>query len=257
MKDVIIFFYFTIWQMPFNGIYIFINWFKFSFFFSFFSFDFFFLFNKTKLILKWVIGISSTLIITAFTLGQFKASFFNRMDDFEKTLNNNTVAINNNTTAIEELKTDVGNGFDNVDMKIDKVYDDAIIISDDYREYNRKQLELVVDYGQENKDMLKRMLEINAIENKQAIASQVERAKKEYPEFSIGIQKIVDDIPVNSDEYHNMVYFINTESNDTVFQVRGATQKFINNINREKYQIGSVTENQDHPKRYDFSYSNK
>jgi hypothetical protein len=213
--------------------------------------------NKSKLILKWVIGVSSTLILTAFTLGQFKASFFNRMDSFEKTLNNNTIAINNNTTAIEELKTDVGKGFDNVDLKIDKVYDDALVISDDYREYNRKQLELVVDYGQENKDMLKRMLEINALENKQAIASQVEKARKEYPEFGIGVQKIVDDIPANSDEYHNMVYFINIESNDTIFQVRGATQNFINNIDKGKYQIGAITENPDYPKRYDFSYSNK
>lgn len=206
--------------------------------------------NKTKLILKWVIGISGTLIVTAFTLGQFKASFFNRMDKFEESLNKNT-------TAIENLKIDMNTGFADVDMKIEKVYDDALVISDDYREYNRKQLELVVDYGQENKDMLKKMLELNALENKQEIASQVEKAKKESPEFSIGVHRVIDDLPAKEDQYHNMVYFIELGTNDTIFQVKGATQKFIDNIDREKYQIGVTTENQEYAKRYDFSYRNK
>lgn len=206
--------------------------------------------NKTKLILKWVIGVSSTLIITAFTLGQFKASFFNRMDVFEETLNKNT-------DAIEELKTDMNAGFIDVDNKIEKVYDDALVISDDYREYNRKQLELVVDYGQENKGMLKKMLELNALENKQEIASQVERAKKESPEFDIGVHKVIDDLPPKENEYYNMVYFIELSTDDTIFQVRGATQEFINSVDKEKYEIGAKTENFDNPNRYDFSYRNK
>ena len=206
--------------------------------------------NKTKLVLKWVIGVSSTLIVTAFTLGQFKASFFNRMDVFEQTLNKNT-------TAIQELKTDMKKGFTDVDLKIDKVYDDAVIISDDYREYNRKQLELVVDYGQENKDLLKKMLEINAIENKQSISSQVSKAKNEKPEYSISVQKIVDDFPPKKDEYLSKRFFIETETNDTVFEMRGATQNYINSIDREKYEIGAIVENQDNPNRYDFSYRNK
>jgi hypothetical protein len=206
--------------------------------------------NKTKLILKWVIGISSTLIVMAFTLGQFKASFFTRMDTFETALNKNTI-------AVEELKTDMKKGFADVDFKIDKVYDDAVIISDDYREYNKKQLELVVDYGQENKDMLKRMLEINAIENRQSIASQVNKAKNEKPEYGIGVHKVVDDLPVKKNDYHNMIYLIDVATNDTVFKVKGATQDYINNIDEKRYDIGTIVENQDNPNRYDFSYRNK
>lgn len=206
--------------------------------------------NKTKLVLKWVIGVSGTLIIAAFALGQFKASIFNRMDAFE-------TALDKNTMVVEELKTDMRKGFANVDLKINKVYDDAIIISDDYREYNRKQLELVVDYGQENKDMLKRMLEINAIENKQSITSQVVQAKNEKPEYSISVEKIVDDLPPKKDEYLGMIYFIQTETNDTVFEIRGATQDYINSIDRGRYQIGAIIENHDNPNRYDFSYRNK
>jgi len=206
--------------------------------------------NKTKLILKWVIGISSTLIVTAFALGQFKASFFSRMDVFEKELKNNTA-------AIKQLETDVTEGFKKTDLKIDKMYDDAVIISDEYREYNRKQLELVIDYGQENKGMLKKMLELNAMENKQSITNQVNEAKKSNPEFKIGAQKIIDDLPPKMNEYYGMTYFIQIETNDTVFQVKGATQDFINNIDRENYQIGAITENQEHLNRYDFSYRNK
>jgi len=206
--------------------------------------------NKTKLILKWVIGVSSTLIVTAFALGQFKASFFNRMDSFEEKLDKNTV-------AVEQLRTDVSTGFRDVDLKIDKVYDDALVISDDYREYNRKQLELVVDYGQENKDMLKRMLELNAMENKQSIASQVAQAKNNAPEFSIGVHQVVDDLPPKEDQYYNMVYFIEVETKDTIFNVIGATQDFINSIDREKYQVGAITDSHDYPNRYDFSYRNK
>ena len=206
--------------------------------------------NKTKLILKWVIGVSSTLIVTAFALGQFKASFFNRMDSFEEKLDKNTV-------AVEQLRTDVSTGFRDVDLKIDKVYDDALVISDDYREYNRKQLELVVDYGQENKDMLKRMLELNAMENKQSIASQVAQAKNNAPEFSIGVHQVVDDIQPKEDLYYNMVYFIEVETKDTIFNVIGATQDFINSIDREKYQVGAITDSHDYPNRYDFSYRNK
>lgn len=206
--------------------------------------------NKTKLILKWVIGVSSTLIVTAFTLGQFKASFFNRMDGFEEKLDKNTV-------AVEQLRTDISTGFRDVDLKIDKVYDDAVIISDEYREYNKKQLELVVDYGQENKDMLKRMLELNALENKQSIASQVAKAKNDSPEFSIGVHQVVDDLQPKENLYHSMVYFIEVNTKDTIFNVGGATQEFINSINREKYQIGAITDSHDYPNRYDFSYRNK
>jgi hypothetical protein len=206
--------------------------------------------NKTKLILKWVIGISSTLIVMAFTLGQFKASFFTRMDTFETTLNKNTI-------AVEELKTEMKKEFADVDLKINKIYDDVVIISDDYREYNNKQLELIIDYGQENKDMLKRMLEINAIENKQSIANQVSEAKIEKSKYNIGVHRVVNHLPVKKNDYHNMTYLIDVTTNDTIFEVKGATQNYINNVDEEKYQIGAITKSQDHSNRYDFSYYNK
>ena len=53
--------------------------------------------NKWKLIVKWVVGISGSLIIAAFAFGQFKASFFNRLDKLE-------AKIDTHTEKIEDLE---------------------------------------------------------------------------------------------------------------------------------------------------------
>jgi len=87
--------------------------------------------NKNKLILKWVISIAGSLIAVAFVLGQFKSTFFNRMDKFEETLNKNT-------TTIEAMKTDISKGFDDVNARIDKGYNDGLDALQDYQEFNKK-----------------------------------------------------------------------------------------------------------------------
>jgi len=70
--------------------------------------------NKIKKVFKWMISIAIGLIGTAFMLGQFKSSFFNRMDSFEINLN--------------KLKTEQINDFNSVNARIDKGYDDGILI---------------------------------------------------------------------------------------------------------------------------------
>ena len=128
--------------------------------------------SKSKAYIKWIISIAGTLIALAFVFGQFKASFFNRMDDFESTLMKNTASI----TALE---VEVEKGFDEVDIKIDKIYTDGFQIFGDYQGYHRKQLELVIDYGGTNNDMLKRMLEIQEMEQQQNAELRLEQMKKE------------------------------------------------------------------------------
>ena len=39
--------------------------------------------NKSKLILKWVLGVSGSLIMAAFLFGQFKMRHLNRLDSME------------------------------------------------------------------------------------------------------------------------------------------------------------------------------
>jgi len=210
--------------------------------------------NKTKLILKWVISIASSLIVLAFAFGQFKSTFFNRMDKFE-------TAINKNTSAIETINTDIQTGFENVNDRIDKGYNDGLEALQDYQEFNKKQLILVLDYGQTNKELLKEMLEINMQEKSKSVENQMMQAKNEpivatvKPEFSIGVKPV--EPQKKTKDYINMIHFIEVENNDTIFNVTGATQEFINSIDVNKYEIGAKIESARYPGRYDFSYQNK
>jgi len=210
--------------------------------------------NKNKLVLKWVISIAGTLIALAFVLGQFQSSFFNRMDKFEETLNKNT-------EAIISMETRMINGFENVDAKFDKVYDDGLILSNDFQVFNNKQLELIIDYGSTNKDMLKRMLELNTLERTRNVENQVEQAKKET--FSgqktytpvIDVKKITPEPEFK--EYYGEIYFIEVATNDTTFNLTGATKRYIKNIDRNKYEVGAMIESARYPGRYDVAYRNK
>ena len=199
--------------------------------------------NKTKLILKWVIGISGSLIATAFLLGQLKMKRINRLDRIE--------------TNQLEMKVENRNGFNNVNARIDKVYDDGVVMFNDFQVSNNKQLELIIDYGQDNKEMVKKILEINTLERKQSVAIQAEQAKNENLVIGVRPQSDVSFEVVSDDPYFGEAQFINVETQDTLFQVSGATKEYINSIDKNKYKLGAVIESPDYPGRYDFSYRNK
>jgi len=208
--------------------------------------------NKTRLYLKWGASIAGSLIVLAFAFGQFKSSFFNRMDTLEKKLDKNT-------TAVEQVRTDMNAGFEAVDKKIDKIYTDGLMIFTDFQEYNNEQLGLIVDYGSGNKDMLKRMLEIGSMKQQQVMETQVEVAKKEEPEASynptISVKKLTPEPVVK--EYYGEIQMIEIETGDTIFNIGGATRKYYDSINKNKYEVGALTESARYPNRYDFAYRNK
>jgi len=139
--------------------------------------------NKTKIVLKWLITIAVGLIGLAFIFGQFKSSFFNRMDDFEK-------SINKNTTTLIDMKADLTGGIKAVDTRIDDLYTDGFEAFDDYQQFNKKQLLFVLDYGQTNKKLLKEMLELNMEEKTRSVESKLEQAKNESTQSSIGVRKV-------------------------------------------------------------------
>jgi hypothetical protein len=132
--------------------------------------------NKTKVIIKWIITISLSLITMAFVFGQFKSSFFNRLDRIEKSMNDGT-------KATTELKDEMKYSFTQVNARIDKVYTDGSKVFDDFQQYNNKQLGIIIDYGSSNKDLLKRMLEVNTIEKTQNVQNELEQAKKTNPTY--------------------------------------------------------------------------
>lgn len=207
--------------------------------------------NKNKLVLKWVISIAGSLIAASFILGQFKASFFNRMDKFEETLNKNTA-------SIESMKTDMSKNFVEVNARIDKGYNDGFEALQDYQEFNKRQLILVLDYGQTNKEMLKEMLEINMVEKQKSAENQMNQARNEPTstyQSSPTFEQVIEQ-PKTSD-YLNMIYFINIETHDTIFNLTGATKKYINNIDKNKYEVGAMLQNRQNPDLYDVSYRNK
>lgn len=195
--------------------------------------------NKSKLIIKWVISIASSLIILAFVFGQFKSSFFNRLNSVE-------TSVSQTKTSVEDLKTDMNNGFNDVNVKINKVYIDGLTNFSDFQDFNNKQLELIVDYGGNNKEMLKRMLEISSIKQQQLINTQIEFAIRDVLETS---QPIID--------FYYREYIIQINTGDTIFKVVGATQDFFNGVDRNKYVVGVKMENPEFPQRYDFTYRNK
>ena len=190
--------------------------------------------NKNKLVLKWVISIAGGLITIAFVFGQFKASFFNRMDKFETTVNRNTVAIN-------ELKYEMS-------ARFVKIYEDGYSIFDDFQEYNNKQLTLIVDYGSTNKDLLKRVLEVNSIEKNKNIENQIQSAMNENVSGTAEPQTM---------EYVNLIKIMPNNSKDTTFIVKGATENFVNKIDINRYEIVKRITNVDNPMLIDISYKNR
>lgn len=209
--------------------------------------------NKSKLIIKWIISIAGSLIAVAFVFGQFKASFFNRMDTFE-------TAISKNTEAIETMSAEMNSGFDEVNARIDDGYTDGINILQDYQEFNKKQLILVLDYGQTNKELLKEMLEINMQEKSKSVENQLMQSRNEpvvpteKQPLSIKVRPVEQK---KNKDYISLIYMIEIESNDTIFNVTGATMEYINKIDKNKYKMGAIIENDNYPKTYDFTYRNK
>jgi hypothetical protein len=206
--------------------------------------------TKMKLILKWVISISMSAIIGAFTIGQIKTARLNKLNSLESLLNANT-------NAMIELRNETKAGFEEVHLRIDKLYDDGFNAFSDFQEYNNKQLGLIIDYGKSDKEMLKRMLEITSMEKTKGIENQIEQAKNEKP---IGVALSESSIiikPVEQRKYVTLTHIVQVETKDTTFNVGGATQEFYNSIDRNKYLVGAEIESTRYPKRYDFSYRNK
>ena len=197
--------------------------------------------NKIKKVLKWVISIAVGLIGIAFVLGQFKSSFFYRMDSFEINLN--------------KLKIEQSDGFNSINTRIDKIYDDGVLILNEFQQNNNKKLELIIDYGNSNKDLLKQMLEITTIN----LESQIEKAKIENPKSVIKKPKefSIPTIPMKDKSFYNEVHFIKMKGNDTIFNLNGATKEYINSIDRNKYEVGAIVESHQYLGRFDVSYRNK
>lgn len=128
--------------------------------------------SKAKTVRTWIVRIAVILIGVAFIAGQIKIKSLNKVNNFEKSLQDNT-------QAIQDLNKKVDDGFKATNSRINKVYDDGNKIFTDYVTFNKEQLKAVVDYGASNKEMLKRMLDLNVLEKSKTVENQVQQAKKD------------------------------------------------------------------------------
>jgi hypothetical protein len=129
------------------------------------------------------VSVSLTLITAAFVFGQFKASFFNRLDGIENTMKEQT-------KATDELKVEINAGFTQLNSRVDKVYTDGYEAFDDFQQYNKNLLIMIIDNVGSNKTLLKQMLEITTMEKTKGIENELEQAKRTIP-------KTNDSIPIN------------------------------------------------------------
>jgi hypothetical protein len=203
--------------------------------------------SKLKLVLKWVISISLSAIVVAFTFGQIKAMRINRLDSFEK-------ALNNSTAAMIDLRTEMKAGFDQVNARIDKGYDDGFRIFNDFQIYNNKQLGMIIDYGKSDKEMLKRMLELTTLEKTKSVETELQQAKTEPYQSNITIKQVGK--PTANKNYKNLAQIVPQGSTDTIFYLTGATKEYIDKIDRKKYRVGAIIENQNYPGLFDVNYTN-
>ena len=84
--------------------------------------------NKVNFYVKWGAIIAGILITGAFIYGQFSSNHFNRINEIEKNVKENMEA----TTLLKQEMTD---GFNKVNTRIDKIYDDGYLIFNDLTSY--------------------------------------------------------------------------------------------------------------------------
>jgi len=130
--------------------------------------------TKSKILLKWVVRIAVALIVLAFGYGQYKVIRLNKMAEIEK-------AVVEQTKATNDMKKEMKDGFEKVNGRIDKVYDDGLREFNNFQDFNKKQLIMVIDYGQTNKSLLKQMLDLNITENSRNVGNSLGQSKTTIP----------------------------------------------------------------------------
>lgn len=124
--------------------------------------------NSAKIILRWFIGIIGFLLISAFLAGQIKTNFINNLKKIEKNTNKNYVLIKQNQKLIREQNKTfniiTNTQYNDLDNRINKIYFDGIDALNEYKNYSNKQLKLIIDYSQNNKELLKKVIDMNSEE---------------------------------------------------------------------------------------------
>ena len=174
--------------------------------------------QKSKIIIKWLIRVSIFLVGVAFTYGQYKMGQLNKLGEIQKNMEALQIETKKNTEAINNLQI-------NFDTELKNMKNEGYDWFLDYQKYTKNQFELIIDYGSTNKDLLKRMIEINAQEKSQDLKTKLEQSK---------IQPTIDP------SIFAVSYVVSASRSDTIFFAKNANEEFLKKI-KKKYKINKTT----------------
>jgi hypothetical protein len=189
--------------------------------------------DKLKFLLKIIIKTSITLISGAFIIGKIYGNFERKLDE--------------NTKATNEMRQEMHQGFNSVNQRIDVIYNDGYKEFTDYQDYNKKQFELVIDYSSTNKELLKKVLELNNIEKTKSVENNLNLLEKTT---NTNIDKLI----LKNNNYISLSHIVSKETKDTIFYLIGATKEFVNKINNSHYDIINTVKNSDYPYLTNITY---
>ena len=225
--------------------------------------------GKTNVILKWIIGLAVLGIVGSFAVGQYKISHLNKLNDIES-------LAKEGIKKTEQLEKRMERGFEEQNVKIDKIYDDGVEAFNEYRKFNNEQLKLVVDYGRDNKQLLKKMLELNSREKAAEIKSNLEISKRENSNgfgYNDSINKGI--LPLHLAKIDTFKHvklspikptttiFTKIESPNTegigrkTYYVINAPKNYLDTLNRNKYEIIKREKSNIYKNLYNFVYRDK
>jgi hypothetical protein len=184
---------------------------------------------KSKVIIKWILYISLTLIAGAFTLGVMKSDRFNKINNIENRVMAIQVTVNDINTKLNQLNNKTDSGFKMVDKKLsDNIVTTATLMSS-YQGFVQGQMEILIDYGKENKGLLKSALLLRQEDNQRLINQTVKSA--------------IDEInkKPNDDSYTSGINIVKAgeDYGTTVLTMKNATTKQMDSIS-SNYKIMSV-----------------
>lgn len=203
--------------------------------------------NKANILLKWVIGIAGTAVVGAFIVGQLKMRHLNKLDNIEK------IAIEG-ILKTEQLEKKMEIGFEEQDAKLDKIYDDGIDAFEEYRQFNNEQLKLIIDHGDESKELLKKMLEINSKEKAIQIENNLQKSKRENPdttpnpELKINVRKMIKP---------SEVVFTEVATGINHHHISNAPNNYLDTLDLTKFEIIEKKESELYEGLYDYHYIDK
>lgn len=191
--------------------------------------------DKNTTIIKWIVSVALFAIVTAFMIGQIKTKFFERVNDIE-------ILARQNKNSINKLRNNIKLDVKQINKQIDKIYNIGIQEFEEYRIFNSQQLEMVIEFGQNdenaNKELLKKILKLNSKENAKRIESQINLLKSTNK---------FNELPV-------LATITNYETGIVTHYVNGAPENYLDTLNDKHHTIIEKIKSKEYDELFDFIY---